>query len=155
MWDIVRNSEALHTGVLSSVSFTGAGTNDLTISGTGAFASSRSYRVTIDGTETYKWSNDGGSTWEATLQPIYAGLIVDLINATGEKEGVSIRFGSQVDHLAGDYWDFTTTGQVVPNTATQLGANQCSHSCDSIIIKGEDPWVAYPHMTRSAADNAR
>lgn len=137
MWDIVKNSAALHTGVFSVVSFAGTGTNDLTISGTGAFATTRQYKVEIDGTETYKWSNDNGATWEATTQPIYTGLIVDLIDANGDKEGVSIRFASRTGHVAADAWTFSTTGQVVPNTDTKLGANQCAHSCDSIIIKGE------------------
>lgn len=137
MWETVKELAALHTSVNSAVSFSGTGTDDMTVSGSAWFAPSRSYVVKIDGTETFKWSNDGGSTWERTLQPIGVNEFVELVNANGEKEGISIRFGSRTGHVLNDQWSFTTTGQVVPDTATLLGSGQVNQGSEAIILKGE------------------
>jgi hypothetical protein len=137
MLETALYAEALHTSVNGAVAFTGTGTNDLTYSGSCYFATSRSYRVQMDGTRTYKWSNDNGATWEATLQPVYAGLPVALVNAQGEKEGISIIFAGIAGHISGDLWNFTTTGQVVPNTDTAMSGGKCTHGAENIILKGE------------------
>jgi len=137
MLERVQYIEALHTSVNGAVSFSGTGTNNLTYSGSCYFATARSYRVQIDGSETYKWSNDNGATWEKTAQPIFAGQFIELINAEGEKEGISIRFASASGHVATDYWNFATTGQVVPNTDTAIGAAKCAQGSEYVILKGE------------------
>lgn len=137
MWETVKELAALHTSVNSAVSFSGTGADDMTVSGSAWFAPSRSYVVKIDGTETFKWSNDGGSTWERTLQPIGVNEFVELVNANGEKEGISIRFGSRTGHVLNDQWSFTTTGQVVPDTATLLLSGQVSQGAEVIKLKGE------------------
>jgi len=137
---------ALHSGVKSSPSFTGTGTNDLVVSGSPGFAASRSYKVVIDSTgETFKWSKDGGSTYEATGLPTYRAnpVALPLVNAAGEKEGISIRFGSQSGHVNGDFWTFTTTGDVVSATeATLVGAGNGgvvlnTQSADGMILHGQ------------------
>jgi hypothetical protein len=58
--------------------------------------------VTIDSTgtpDTFKWSDDGGATWEATIVRI-TGTWQTLNN------GVKIRFDSVNGHTNADYWDF-------------------------------------------------
>lgn len=137
MWEKVKELEALHTGVNGTITFTGTGTDDLSVSGSAWFASSRNYVIEIDGTETFKWSNDGGTTWERELQPITSGAFVQLVNASGEVEGISIRFASRVGHVIGDNWAFATTGQVVPDTATLLGSGQVNQGSEAIVLKGE------------------
>lgn len=137
MWEKIKPSEALHTSQNSAVSFTGTGTDDLTVHGSSSFATTRNYVIEIDGTETYKWSNDGGGTWEETAQPIFIGQYISLINAQGEDEGIKIRFSQRVGHVTGDNWAFTTAGQVVPATATALGTGVVVQNADTIIIKGE------------------
>jgi hypothetical protein len=138
-WELIKSAlESLHTSVKGAVVFTGTGTNDLTVSGSCNFATARQYVVAIDSTsETFKWSNDNGATYEQTAQTIVAGLPFKLVNAEGEDEGISIRFASRTGHVATDNWVFNTTGQVVPNTATLLGVGQCSQGAESIIFKGE------------------
>lgn len=137
MWEKIKQTEALHTGVNSAVVFTGTGTDDMTVSGSSWFAPTRTYWVVADGAGTYKWSNDGGSTWEKTLQVMTAGEFVELVNADGEKEGIKIRFGSSSGHVVNDKWAFTTTGQVVPTSATLLGSGQVSQNAEAIVLKGE------------------
>lgn len=138
MIETAKYAEALHTSVNSAVVFTGTGTDDLTYSGSCYFATARSYRVQIDSTaETYRWSNDGGATWEASGQDIFVNLPIELINAEGEKEGIIIKFGSRTGHVNTDRWDFSTTGQVVPDTDTALGSGKCSHHSEYVILKGE------------------
>jgi len=60
------------------------------------------YKVQIDGTgspNTFKWSDDGGSSWDATGVSI-TGLDQTLNN------GVTIRFDSTIGHTLNDYWVF-------------------------------------------------
>jgi len=141
MWSAIKEL-ALHDGVIGLPSQTGTGTDDLTVSGKPYFAASRTYRVQIDSaSETFKWSNDGGSTWEATGISIsdttgYDGY--ELKNAENEAEGIVIKFGSAAGHVNGDYWDFTTTGTVVQNSATAVGDLRVnSGSCEGLILRGE------------------
>lgn len=136
MWENVKASESIHAGVIGSVTFTGTGTDDLSVGGNPEFASARSYVVEIDGTETYRWSNDNGVTWEASAQPIEVNVQTYLKNAEGESEGIYIVFGSQAGHVSTDTWAFTTTGQVVPASATLLKKIPCLNS-EIINIKCE------------------
>lgn len=85
--------------------FTGAGLNDLTKSGTYACAGGRKYRVQVDATGTpdkFKWSNDGGATFQATL-----------VSMTGAAQllecGLSVTFGATTGHTLNNRWDFNTT----------------------------------------------
>lgn len=60
------------------------------------------YRVQIDyaGTiDTFKWSDDGGVTWDRTLIPITT-------ESQNLNNGVTVRFDSLTGHISGDYWDF-------------------------------------------------
>jgi len=64
----------------------------------------RSYRIQIDNAATspekFKWSHDGGSTWEATGVAITGG-------AQTLEDNVKITFGATTGHNLNDYWDFT------------------------------------------------
>jgi len=65
---------------------------------------------------TYKWSNDGGQTWEATEQDITSGWVT-------LEDGVQIRFFiSVIGHDTGDYWDFF---------AAYAGSWHLKHTCGS------------------------
>jgi hypothetical protein len=94
-------------GSLGSVSFTGSGTDDMTLDAAAAYQGhlSTTYRVEIDGTgtpDTFKWSRDQGVTWEAENVPI-AGAATEM-----ELEfGVLIEFAATTGHTSGDYWEFT------------------------------------------------
>ena len=60
------------------------------------------YRVQIDGVaapNTFKWSEDGGVSWDASTVPI-TGALQSLSN------GVKIKFDSLTGHTNADYWDF-------------------------------------------------
>ena len=90
---------------LTLIGFVGSGLNDLTPSGTYTGRATSEYRVEIDGTgspNTFKWSNDGGSTFEATT-----------VNITGAAQtlenGIIVTFGNVGGHTSGDYWRIGAT----------------------------------------------
>lgn len=88
-------------GTIGAVAFTGSGLNDATSGGTYTGAWNGSIRVQIDaeGTpDTFKWSRDGGATWNAT------GVAITGAAQTIEK-GVTITFGATTGHTTGEYWD--------------------------------------------------
>lgn len=127
----------LTAGVINTVSFTGSGTDNLTVSGNPNFATTRSYRVTIDSaSETFSWSNDGGSTTEQTGIPTSraVGVPYSLINAEGENEGLTIRFGGSTGHTNADRWDWTTTGTVVTDAVTAVGGVQATKGAEGLIL---------------------
>lgn len=96
-----------NVGSLGTVSFTGSGTDDMSLDAGAAYYGhlSTTYRVEIDGTgtpDTFKWSNDGGVTWAQELVPI-AGAAQEM-----ELElGLLIEFATTTGHTSGDYWEFT------------------------------------------------
>lgn len=78
------------------------GLDDLALGTNYTDVDSRQYRVEIDGEgtpDTFKWSNDGGETWEATGVSITG-------SAQTLEDGVQITFGATTGHTEGDYWDF-------------------------------------------------
>ena len=87
--------------------FTGAGLNDLTITGYNANTSSgevgRSYKVQIDSTgtpDTFQWSRDGGSNWKASS--------VAITGSSQILEGdVAVTFNATTGHTSGNNWAFT------------------------------------------------
>lgn len=81
---------------------TGSGLDDATSGGTYTGSTDKDFRVQIDSTgtpDTFKWSNDGGSTWEDTA------VACDTSPVTLE-EGVTVTFGATTGHTVDDYWDF-------------------------------------------------
>lgn len=86
--------------------FTGSGLDDMTTDGEWDFSTfpdtPHEYRVEIDGTgspDTFRWSDDGGATWDATG-----------VSITGSDQtlnnGVTIRFTATTGHTSADRWDF-------------------------------------------------
>ena len=61
------------------------------------------------GYDTFEWSDDGGSTWDATDVQITG-------SAQALNNGVTVTFGATSGHTLNDYWDFTAT----PQTANLL-----------------------------------
>ena len=107
--DLVCTDDFLFAGLVSShisyAEFTGAGLDDMTTNSGDNYTGSvtRSYRVQIDlaaGTDTFKWSHDGGSTWE-----------VEDVAITGAaqtlEDSITVTFGATTGHTITNYWDFT------------------------------------------------
>ncbi len=76
--------------------------DDMSTGGESRHNTTTSYRVEIDGTgtpDTFKWSNDGGSTWVASTVAITG-------TAQTLEKGVTVTFGATTGHTAEDHWDF-------------------------------------------------
>jgi hypothetical protein len=87
----------------------GTGSGDCTSGGWYTGMTDKSYKIQIDTPgnigegATFKWSNDGGSSWRGTLIPIEDEDPIEL------ELGVSVAFssGTGTDFQLGDYWTFT------------------------------------------------
>lgn len=83
----------------------GVSLNDLTSGGTYTGIQQEppyiNYRVEIDGTgpDTFRWSDDNGSTWQAS------GIAVTPGSAQTLSNGVTVTFGASTGHTVGDYWN--------------------------------------------------
>ncbi len=101
---IIEISDALITGYLSAITQTGSGLDDIAVCGDYTLDDTNtSYVVYCDSagaTDTFKWSDDGGTTWEETL-----------VDMTGEYQelnnGIYVKFSATTGHSADDYWSFT------------------------------------------------
>ena len=88
---------------VAAVVFSGSGLDDCTSGGTVTVKKCVDYVVEIDATgtpDTVQWSNDGGSTWEATDVSI-TGAAQTLEN------GVTVTFAGTTGHTLADSWAFT------------------------------------------------
>lgn len=88
---------------IEGATFVGAGLNDGASAGTFTGLVSRKFVVEIDlaaATDKFKWSKDGGVTWEATGVSITGA-------AQALAEGVTVAFGATTGHTLGDAWYFT------------------------------------------------
>ncbi|OGI27132.1 MAG: hypothetical protein A2359_02635 [Candidatus Moranbacteria bacterium RIFOXYB1_FULL_43_19] len=100
--------DILSKSSVSSASFTGTGLNDMTSGGAFTGATAKNYKVQIDGTgspDTWKWSDDGGSTWYDTEEAITGSAQTFY----SDNQGVAVTFGATTGHTLGDYWTFSTT----------------------------------------------
>jgi hypothetical protein len=102
--------------------------NDMTASG--VFTAStptaaRSYRVQIDSTggatDTFKWSQNGGTAWSGLNT-----AITGTAQAIGT-EGLLVTFATTTGHTVNDRWDFYTQRPVEP---LALDGSVCSSSVD-------------------------
>jgi len=85
--------------------FGGTGLDDATSGGAFTGDATTNYVVEIDAAgspDTFKWSSDGGSTWNATGVAI-TGSAQELNN------GVTVTFAATTGHTVGDVWSFTAT----------------------------------------------
>lgn len=83
--------------------FTGSGLDDCVPGGRSTNAAALNYVIQIDGNgtpDTFKWSDDGGSTWDATT-----------VDITGESQtlnnAITCVFDATTGHTIGDKWAFT------------------------------------------------
>lgn len=93
------------SGYLGAITFTGGGLNDMKHGSNSryTYTSDLNYKVEIDGTgspNTFKWSDDGGSTWDATGVSITAA-------DQSLNNGITIRFGATTGHTSGNNWAWT------------------------------------------------
>ena len=91
---------------LPSLAFNGGGLNDLYVWGDFSNASSISYKVEIDGTgspDTFKWSDDGGVSWDGTEVSIPLNYGEYFLS-----NGMKVQFSYMGEgHTVGDFWTFT------------------------------------------------
>lgn len=109
-WDCAAEitTELLYTATsayCSAVSFNGGGLDDMSVSRC-AFTGrvDTDYKIEIDGNpglDTFKWSDDGGSTWDAT------NVFINSKDGNVLNNGITILFASGFGHTIGDYWTFT------------------------------------------------
>jgi len=90
--------------VVGAASFTGvAGHDDIDTGGTYTGTATKTFRVQIDAagtTDTFKWSEDSGTTWKSTGIPLLIGTIY-------LSYGITLTCTAKTGHTVGDYWDFT------------------------------------------------
>lgn len=113
-WD--RSATA---GAVGTASFTGAGLNDATFGGT-YIGGGQTYKVEIDGAgtpDTFRWSDDGGSTWNASTVAI-TGTAQTLSN------GVTVTFGATTGHTATEFWTSACTSVLTDLGDTCYNANK-------------------------------
>ena len=108
-----------------------SGLDDITFGGNYNSTDVITYRVKIDAaaaTDTFTWSNDGGSTWEATG--------VAVMGSTQELDnGITITFAATTGHTLNDYWEITT---IITTTAMhKLGEIIVDHEGTSADDRGE------------------
>ncbi len=89
----------------TALGFSGADGNldDMTVGGTYNGSINTNYKVQIDATgtpDTFKWSDDGGSTWDATGVSITG-------SAQTLNNGVTVTFGATTGHTLSTNWSFT------------------------------------------------
>lgn len=87
-----------------TITKTGTGSITMTADGSYTAISSKSYKIEIDGVgnpNTFKWSDDGGATWDVTGVSITG-------SAQVLNNGVQITFSAITGGVSGDYWTFDT-----------------------------------------------
>jgi hypothetical protein len=97
--DYPSESKALKSNI-GTPAFTGSGLDDLTVSGEYTAGIGLTIRVQIDGEgtpDTFKWSQDGGSTW--SQEYLQAGESVAI------PFGIILEWAASAGHTSGDYWD--------------------------------------------------
>lgn len=105
---------------IGTLAFTGTGLDDATVSGEyHGNEMGIDLRVQIDGTgtpDTFKWSKDGGSNWEATTAAV-----------TGSPQhlfdNVWVDFGATTGHTSGDRWDCTVDPWTIELEGLTSGTN--------------------------------
>jgi hypothetical protein len=110
--------------------FTGSGLDDLTLSGNYNHTADIDLRIEIDGTGTpdsFKYSYDDGSTWEATTVAI-TGAAQDL------GHGILATFGATTGHTSADRWDAECLTCAIQ--LSDLTADSTSYAADSLLTSG-------------------
>ena len=100
----ISSNNLITSTTYGPITYVGAGRNTFTISAATQFTGtvSRAFRVQIDrcsAPNTFKWSKDGGATWDAT------GVAITGSDQT-LTEGVAIKIETGTGHILGDKWEF-------------------------------------------------
>lgn len=93
------------SSTIGRATFTGGGLNDMSTGGEYTGTTNKKYRVIIESSatpDTFKWSEDGGSTFVDSNVPITG-------SAQTLNDGVQITFVHTTGHTANDYWEFDVT----------------------------------------------
>lgn len=134
---------------ITSPEFFGSGLNDLSNGGTFTGVIDRNFRVEIDGvgaTDTYKWSSDGGQTYDAQNVPIVAG-------AVPLKEGVTIQFQNTTGHTLNEYWTFDAVAAGTIDTFRWSDSDGNTWNAENVAITGADQLlndgviIVFAHLT--------
>jgi hypothetical protein len=87
---------------VSSVTFAGAGLNDMTVTGTYAGSETKTFQVYVEtagATDVIKWSEDNGVTWSSTTMNMTTEVLLPY--------GITLNFAATTGHTATNYWTFT------------------------------------------------
>ena len=129
-------------GEIPAPAFTGTGTLLMATDGEFTGVGTLSYRVQIDGTgspNTFKWSDTGGSVWNATGVAITTAK-QDLNN------GVKLQFKTTTEGVAADRWNFTCVFD--PVVKFRAGKQKCGvvffYRVRSNAIKQISDWAYGP-----------
>lgn len=110
-----KRSTAINAGdQIGSISFTGAGLNDMTLGSSAQYEGASDLTVTVEvlndvpSPETYRWSTDGGATWVESGINMHTAER-ELVPADRISHGIYIKFGATTGHTTGERWAFTCT----------------------------------------------
>ncbi len=125
-------ANSLFTGVDTDEKFTGSGLDDLTPGGDSTAIVITNYKVEIDGTgtpDTFRWSDDGGSTWDVSTVAITG-------SAQTLNNGVTVTFGATTGHTLTDYWEFNAGPQNILGLASsRLGGTDYIVGASAVELK--------------------
>ena len=106
--------------IIGDVYFYGDTLDDMTASGVSTLATMTDKRFTIEidstgAIDTYRWSTDGGASWNAILQPITAAATDTL------SDGVQISFAAATGHSDFDEWTVYARGTLKSDDSRAYG----------------------------------
>lgn len=110
---------AVQVASIGTPTFSGTGNDDITISGNYNGVWTNTLRIEIDstgGTDTFRWSKDGGTIWEASSINCSTS---DILLA----DGIYVRWAAVTGHVLNDYWDSAVTTWGIELTGLTAGAN--------------------------------
>ena len=102
---------------ITKETYSGSALDDMTSGGTFTGTSDLSYKVEIDGTgtpDTFKWSDDGGSTWDAETVAITG-------SAQTLNNGVTVTFAATTGHTSTNSWTFKGLSSTPVTLANTIG----------------------------------
>ncbi len=112
--------KSIQDRALGAITYSGTGPNDLSHSGNYNGGEDRVYRVEIDddasSPETFKWSNDGGGSWQATAVQITG-------SAQLLENDIYVTIVTTTGHTLGDYWQWNADTWGVEIEGLTSGSN--------------------------------
>ena len=123
----IMDASNINEGAIASVqeadigapAHSGTGPDDITISGNFNGTWSDTLRIKIDGTgspDTFTWSIDGGSTWEAT------GVNCSTTDILLQ-DGIYVKWTSATGHTLNDYWDSVVASWAIELSGLTANSN--------------------------------